>query len=386
LETPHTKGEGVYFWYPAALGAAGALLLAYFSGFTFIGCVVALAFAGAGAIVGARLAARFRLSQSHKPAATTAARNDELEQIVAVSMPVWARQIGTSRKTGDDAVASLTHLFATTVSRLENTLSASRQAVAEISGGGVLSALNNSESDLQTVMQTLRGMQERKGVILNEVGRYADDLRQMASEVQHIALQVRMLSFNAAIEAAHAGKAGQGFGIVAGEMRALADLSAETGARMTKKIESVAIIDETLANIFKEAENSGDADAVSIGKADAAIREVLDRFKQLTATLSQSVKVMEVEAEQVRGQISEAIVEFQFQDRVSQILAHVAENMNTLSETMNRQAGHALKAEAWLKDMVGQFSTQEEFDNLTGGTAKKNANKRIAHQHDTTFF
>lgn len=380
VEQRQTNRAGIYFWTPAAIGIAGALLLLALAG-------VGLA-SGASAflLAAAAIASGLYLRRLPRPVAEEyAAVEDEaanLRNICLVSLPLWARQVGTSRHTGDEAVTSLTRLFATTVKKLETTLQASQKAVAQISGdgGGVVAALNNSETDLQGVMATLKSMQERKGAILAEVGRYADDLNQMAGEVQHIAFQVRLLSFNAAIEAAHAGTAGHGFGIVAAEMRLLADLSAETGAKMRKKIESVAVIDATLASFVRATEDSGDADAVSIHKADAAIRDVLRRFKDLTATLSQSVAVMEAEAEQVRGQISDALIEFQFQDRVSQILAHVIENMNKLCDAVKEQTDDALDAEEWLRNMARKFSTQEEFDSLGG------PRKSLAHSRETTFF
>lgn len=384
LEKLQVKGEELHFWYPAAIGVAGALMLVLLAGFTWASASAALVLLAASAILSRRLAG-LKESTTARESETAKPATSQLQNICLVSLPLWARQVTSSRRAGDDAVTSLTTLFGTTVKKLESTLSASRHAVGQISGdggGGVLAALNSSETDLQGVMQTLKSLQQRKGTILAEVSRYADDLRQMAGDVQHIALQVRILSFNAAIEAAHAGKAGQGFGIVAAEMRQLADLSAETGAKMKKKIESVAIIDATLMNIFKEAESTGDADAASIVKADATIRDVLARFKHLTASLSQSVAVMEAEAEEVRGQISDAIVEFQFQDRVSQILAHVVENMNTLCATVKAQADDAIDAEAWLRDMAEKFSTREEFENLSGAAA----GKRIAQNRETTFF
>ena len=331
-------------------------------------------------ILGLRLAGLHQRALVPGPAIPDA-DTSRMQEIYQVTLPLWARQIGSSRRNGNETVATLTKLFGSTVKKLDATLAASKRAVTEISGGdGALAALNKSETDLQGVMHTLKSIQQRKGAILAEVTRYAVDLRQMAGDVQQIAFQLRLLSFNAAIEAAHAGDYGEGFGIVAAEMRQLADLSAETGARMTKKIESVAVIDATLASILRDADDSAHGDANSIVKADAAIRNVLERFKHLTASLSESVEVMEAEAAQVRGQISDALVEFQFQDRVSQILAHVVDSMNTLCDTVKAQTGRAIDAEALLTDMARNFSTQEEFDNFSGN--RDGSTKR----QETTFF
>jgi methyl-accepting chemotaxis protein len=66
-------------------------------------------------------------------------------------------------------------------------------------------------------------------------------------------------------------------------------------------------------------------------------------------------------------------VQLQFQDRVSQIVAHVATNCASLTESLKRSPDAALDADRWMKDMALEFSTHEEFDNLGGkaGRARK---------------
>src|SRR5205085_10962986 len=115
------------------------------------------------------------------------------------------------------------------VRRLTTAASASKGAVSELSGegGGMLAAIDRSDSDLRGVAATLENLQASKDAVLGEVKHYAKDLKEMSQTVQHIALQVRLLSFNAAIEAARAGEAGQSFSVVAAEMRQLAGMSAE---------------------------------------------------------------------------------------------------------------------------------------------------------------
>jgi len=202
--------------------------------------------------------------------------------------------------------------------------------------------------------------------VLGEVKRYAKDLKEMSQTVQHIALQVRLLSFNAAIEAARAGEAGLSFGVVAAEMRQLAGMSAEAGATMTRKVEMIERIDQTLADMFRSATGSVESDSGAIARADAAIRDVMERFKRLTTVLSNTVEIMESESGKVGGEISEALVQLQFQDRVSQIVAHVADNCASLTRSLERDHDGVPDADRWMKDMALDFSTHEEFDNLGG--------------------
>lgn len=364
-----------FFWYPTAVGISGGVLLVLVAGFTVPSLASAILLPIAAMAAGCRLSNL----RGGAPDLAMPQRPSRLRDICVRSFPLWARQIDTSCRAGEEAVLALTQLFGATVRRLSTAVSASRSAVAEISGegGGVLAAINRSEADLQGVTETLKTLHLSKDAILAEVKRYADDLKEMSRDVQHIAMQVRLLSFNAAVEAARAGESGKSFAVVAGEMRQLASLSADTGSKMTRKVE---LIYGTLAEIFQGSRNSADADAQSIVKADAAIRDVMERFKQLAASLSRSVAVMETEGEQVREEISAALVQLQFQDRVSQILSHVAGGLNDLRDTVERDAENALDADAWVREMAREFSTHEEFDNLRGTRSD------VSGIRETTFF
>lgn len=368
-----------YFFYPAGLGLAGSLLLLFFAGLTALSLTCALLLSATALASGWRLA-HLAHSQENSPAIPH--RTSGLRDMCLRMFPLWARQIDTTRRAGDEAALNLTQIFAVAVDDIQSALSASRNAVAEISGkdGGVLAAINSSEEALLGVVEILKTLQHSKKEILADVTNFAADLREMVDDVRLISLQVRMLSFNAAIEAAHAGDRGAGFAVVAREMRQLSDSSAETSAGMAKRIERIEAIDASLSNIFQEENKSSDTDTLFITKAEAIVRDVIGHFKRLTVNLSRSVQIMEKESDEIHRKISASMVELQFQDRVSQILTHVVSNMNSLRDEVEGKADGDLDIDARLREMTQDFTTQEEFDNLLGAQV---SNPKI---HDTTFF
>ena len=80
------------------------------------------------------------------------------------------------------------------------------------------------------------------------------DIQEMAEVIAGIAEQTKMLSMNAAIEAAHAGDAGKGFAVVAEELGRLATASVESSAGIGKTVI------EVVKNISFMAKSSEDLD------------------------------------------------------------------------------------------------------------------------------
>ena len=371
------------FWYPTALGLVGSMLLLLIAGISVLSLSAAIIFVTTAIWVGRSLS-------HHGVAAEDLSHNQTgvssgLRKICLESFAVWARQIDTSREEADAAVLRLAQLFHNMVRKLETTLAVTHSAVSNIRGenGGVTTSVTSSETDLYHVLEILVSLQKSKDTILAEIANHVDNLNEMASDVKKIAMQVRILSFNAAIEASRSGEAGKGFAVVASEMRQLAVLSEESGTRMVKTLQNMNSIDSTLKRVYRNADQSTSRDEDSITRVESVIRSVLDRFKQTTAGLAQSIHIMEKESASVRDNISEALVALQFQDRVSQIQTHLVNSLNTLRLAVENGTSDDLNAEAWTHEMAQEFSTQEEFDNLrTEGTIS--ISKRKAD--NLTFF
>ncbi|MDO8350710.1 MAG: methyl-accepting chemotaxis protein [Gallionella sp.] len=364
---------------PLASGGAGVTALLLASG----GLLPALAVALVSGVCAWSCAYRQRavLTQRAREAASQLAQLQQalqqqsglagLEQICDQAAPIWAKQIETARNQTEAGITEVTARFAAIVERLHASAAAAQQATGEgTEGGRVVSVLSRSEADLVAVNQAMdTARQERAAMVqdVRELTVYTSDLKNMAAAVGEIASQTNLLALNAAIEAARVGEAGRGFAVVADEVRKLSDLSSNTGKKMAEKVN---IINKAIMTVISVAEKFTEQDTRSVAEAEKTIQKVLEDFKEVAVGLSDSSKMLRRESEGMRAEISETLVYLQFQDRVSQILAQVRDNLDGLHERLVRYADErrqggmpAIDADSWLSEMTLGYTTTEQRNN-----------------------
>ena len=106
---------------------------------------------------------------------------------------------------------------------------------------------NLTNDAIQTSTNTKAMMSETIGA-MEKVNRSTDEIMAIVDIINSIAFQTNLLALNAAVEAARAGEQGRGFAVVAGEVRSLAQKSADA----SKDIQ--ALIEHTVQDIRKGSE------------------------------------------------------------------------------------------------------------------------------------
>jgi len=188
--------------------------------------------------------------------------------------------------------------------RQANQLAQSASSVA-IKGGEVVAQ----------VVDTMKG--------INDASRKIHDI---ISVIDGIAFQTNILALNAAVEAARAGEQGRGFAVVAGEVRSLAQRSAEAAKEIKQLItDSVSRVEQGSAQVNQAGH--------TMDEVVASIRRVTDIMGEISAASSeQSAGV---------AQVGEAVTQM---DQTTQQNAALVEESAAAAESLKLQAQQLVQA------------------------------------------
>lgn len=255
-----------------------------------------------------------------------------LDRFGEAVLPVWAKQVETSRSQAEHAVIELMGKFSGMVSKLDEAVKASSMSAESVDSGehGLVAVFSRSEQSMQSVVQSMQAALRNKDTLLQDVSnllQFIDQLKQMASAVAQIADQTNLLALNAAIEAARAGEAGRGFAVVSDEVRKLSQLSGETGRNISEKID---LINEAIRTAFESAEKTAEQDTQAVSTAEQTIQQVLEDLRQVTGGLAEASGILRHTSVGLQSEVADSLVQLQFQDRTSQIMCHVRDSITSV--------------------------------------------------------
>jgi methyl-accepting chemotaxis protein I, serine sensor receptor len=189
--------------------------------------------------------------------------------------------------------------------------------------GTALAATSQGSAVVHQVIDKMHGIAQSSGKIA-----------EIISVIDGIAFQTNILALNAAVEAARAGEQGRGFAVVAGEVRGLAQRSAQSA----KEIKT--LISESVAEI-----QGGSTLVEHAGAAMSNVSDSISRVTQMMAEISAS------SLEQSTGieQVNQAVVQM---DEMTQQNAALVEEAAAAAASLHQQTQQ-------LKQAVSVFEISE---------------------------
>jgi len=219
------------------------------------------------------------------------------------------------------AAASMEELGATVRQNAENAQSANQFAL------GATAVARKGGDVVGEVVETMKGINDSSRRIVDIIG-----------VIDGIAFQTNILALNAAVEAARAGEQGRGFAVVAGEVRSLAQRSAEA-AREIKALISASV--ERVGHGTQLVDRAG----VTMTEIVASIVRVTDIMGEISAASTEQSSGV--------GQVGDAIAQM---DQATQQNAALVEESAAAADSLRKQAQELVQAVSVFK-LEGRAAT-----------------------------
>ncbi|UEB92679.1 chemotaxis signal transducer protein Htr6 [Halobacterium salinarum] len=191
------------------------------------------------------------------------------------------------------------------------------------------------------------------------------DIGDIIEFITDIAEQTNMLALNANIEAARADKDGDGFAVVANEVKDLAEETKQAAADIESEIQAVqAETDETVADIRATSEHIDDG-VSTVERAAAAIEDTVDAIEDANHGIQEISDATEDQADATQSVVRRV-------DDVADISQHVTEDAEQVSAAAEEQSASVAEIARSADDLrdradalattVNQFETRADAD------------------------
>ncbi len=222
-----------------------------------------------------------------------------------------------------------------------------------------------SESFVEAIKTGDNNSEETNNYI-QEILESAMNIQEIVNIINDISTQTDLLAMNAAIEAAHAGEAGQGFSVVAEEIRKLAESSSENAK----------LIQDLIANITDRIKKASE---ISIKNTDSfktiinGVRDFVNVFEEISNAL-QEMSAGSKEILEVNKSLSD--VTFEIKDGYSEMRIGTQEINNSMIN-IDEIASHILSGITEISNSLIEIT--KAIDNLLN---QQKENKQKTNQLD----
>jgi len=193
----------------------------------------------------------------------------------------------------------------------------------------------DAASTLREIIDSVTSMSSQSMELVKSLNFIKDDYDQvlkLLDEMDSISSQTNLLALNAAIEAARAGEQGRGFAVVADEVRSLSQRSKSFSDQIRAQFTNTAsTIEEASTQVGKMASTDMNMTMSNKTHMDDMMHEIEARNEETSSQLAEISNISQL----LNKHVGHAVQSLQFEDMITQLIAHIGKRLNRLDELNN---------------------------------------------------
>jgi len=322
---------------------------------------------------------------------------ETLEQQVATALPVldvMGTQLQQTSKQIETAVMDVCSRFQSMMQRARSGVSSASELLSgdgATSGNGsgsgksresIGSLIEEAQETIESLLaHTQHSAKVSQSAIdrINRVHAATDEITKSLTQLDDITIGNRLLAVNARIQAVYAGDRAAGFGGVANEIAVQARRSAEI-------VDLIRSVSGELRSISQSAltdlQVMAADDQRAMERSKQEVDRVLDDFRRMNGHTRQFIEKMTRENASVVDEISAAVRSLQFQDRISQRMAHVIGDLEALRAVFHKHTHNVAVDSKAVMDRLSNLYTMHEERSVLG----TNSNEASLSDGDVELF
>ena len=198
--------------------------------------------------------------------------------------------------------------------------------------GVSISQISSNAVEAQKITHNATEKANEATAVMSKLGAAAKEIGHVTDVIKKIADKTNLLALNATIEAASAGEAGKGFAVVAGEIKELANQSAQSADDIAHRIEGI---------------QAGTGDAVDV---ITAVSDIIQRINASVAIITNNVSEQSRAVNEISSNVAQASTGAK---RVASATGEIAHGANDAS----RNAGEAARGATNVASNVNSMSS-----------------------------